>query len=210
MIHPYEVVRDFEEALAKYAGCRYAVAVESCTSAIFLSLMRYKLTGGGMNKINVPKRTYPSVPMQVVHAGGKIEWVDAPWQGRYQLFPSGVFDSAKRFHRGMCKNVTADKLVCVSFHIKKHLPIGRGGAILTDDEEAVKWLRKARFDGREEKALHVEQAWDVLGWNAYMTPEQAARGLLLLSMAKDDYPDQIEEPPFPDCSTFPCFSGHTV
>jgi dTDP-4-amino-4,6-dideoxygalactose transaminase len=36
----------------------------------------------------------------------------------------------------------------LSFHRRKHLAIGRGGMILTDDAEAAKWLRLARYDTR--------------------------------------------------------------
>lgn len=38
-VNPYKIVSDFEQAIAEYAGSKYAVAVESCTAAIFLSLM---------------------------------------------------------------------------------------------------------------------------------------------------------------------------
>ena len=34
----FEVVRQFERRIAKYAGSKYAVAVDSCTNALFLSL----------------------------------------------------------------------------------------------------------------------------------------------------------------------------
>ena len=41
----------------------------------------------------------------------------------------------------------------LSFHIKKQLPIGKGGMILTDDQQAVEWFKKARYEGRSEKIL---------------------------------------------------------
>jgi dTDP-4-amino-4,6-dideoxygalactose transaminase len=39
--------------------------------------------------------------------------------------------------------VGLDALQVVSFQIKKRIPIGRGGIILTDDFEAYKWLKMA-------------------------------------------------------------------
>ena len=44
--------------------------------------------------------------------------------------------------------------------------------ILTDDDNTARWLRKARYDGREGKSYPNERI-DMLGWHVYMTPEQA-------------------------------------
>ena len=52
--------------------------------------------------------------------------------------------------------------------------------ILTDDKEAYNWFKRARFDGRREVSLE-DDSFDMLGWNMYMTPEQAIRGLQLFS-----------------------------
>jgi hypothetical protein len=129
--------------------------------------------------VTIPSNTYVSVPNSIVHAGGSVEFDDTKWQGVYQLKPYPIFDSAKRFTSRM---YVPDTYMCLSFHIKKHLPIGRGGMILTDDEDAVEWFKKARHDGREEGVPLKDCKYDMLGWNCYMTPEQAARGLHLLSL----------------------------
>jgi dTDP-4-amino-4,6-dideoxygalactose transaminase len=96
----------------------------------------------------------------------------------------------------------AGGLHCLSFHAKKLLPIGRGGIILTDDANADAWLRLARFDGREECDLSGQGEFRVIGWNAYMQPEQAARGLLLFASAKHkEMPDlDVEAQGYPDLS----------
>ena len=61
--------------------------------------------------------------------------------------------------------------------------------ILTDNRQAYEWLKKARFDGRSQVPLS-EDVLDMVGWNMYMTPEQAARGLMLFDLIKDkDLPD---------------------
>ena len=36
----------------------------------------------------------------------------------------------------------------------------------------------------------IEDIFDMIGWNMYMTPEQAARGLELFEKIGDDNPDQ--------------------
>ena len=51
--------------------------------------------------------------------------------------------------------------------------------ILTDNEEAVKWFKKARYEGRSEKLYHEDDI-DMLGWNMYMTPQIASQGLSLM------------------------------
>lgn len=174
----YQVVRDFEQTIADWAGSKYGVAVESCTAALFLSLL-YKGVKG--KTITIPKFTYPSVPCSIINAGGKVGFTDDEWEGVYQLGDTGIWDSALRFQKGMYKG----GLHCLSFHSKKLLPIGRGGMILTDDEQAYKWLKKARFDGRDEVPL-ADDPLEMTGWNMYMMPEQAARGLQLFDLLKNE------------------------
>jgi dTDP-4-amino-4,6-dideoxygalactose transaminase len=53
----FEIITEFEQAIAEFFGSPYAVAVDSCTHGIELCLRYTKET-----KINVPKRTYLSVP----------------------------------------------------------------------------------------------------------------------------------------------------
>lgn len=197
---PFDSVRKFEKVVAEYAGSKYAVAVDSCTSALFLSLVYCEVKD---KYVQLPKRTYVSVPCSVIHAGGIPKYKDYTWEGIYQLAPWPIIDGAKRFRRGMYEK---GYYHCLSFHAKKHLPIGRGGMILTDDKKAVEWFKLARFDGREEKPAHMQKNWKVLGWNFYMTPEQASRGLWLMGCAKDGYPDMPENPPYPDLSRIEIFN----
>ena len=77
-------------------------------------------------------------------------------------------------------------------HARKLLNIGEGGMILTDDPKADAWLRKARYSGRGAPTFRVEEI-DMLGWQCYMTPEKAARGLHLMEYIAPDLPDQVVE-----------------
>jgi dTDP-4-amino-4,6-dideoxygalactose transaminase len=191
----FRVVELFEEAMCEYTGAYYGVAVESCSMALFLSLI-YKGVKG--LPITIPSRTYISVPAAIRHAGGIPVLLDYPWQGCYFLDPTNIIDSALRLHKGMYQ---PDTMTCVSFHMRKILPIGRGGMILTDDKDAAEWLRKARIDGRDGSIPFLLDQVQELGWNGYMTPEQAARGLQLLENLPDDPPDLI--PDYPDLSRLP-------
>lgn len=187
--------------MAEFAGSKYAVAVDCCTNAIFLSL-KYMQSKGMDDCVICPARTYVSVPMAVLHAGLPLTFDDFKWTGVYQLKPYPIFDGAKRFRRGMYQG----GLHCLSFHSKKILNIGKGGMILTNDEDAVRWLKKARYDGREEKHYGGGDITS-LGWHMYLLPEQAARGLLLLQVLRDTLedgiPDQVED--YPDLRTMPVF-----
>jgi dTDP-4-amino-4,6-dideoxygalactose transaminase len=191
----FRVVEMFEEAMCEYTGARYGVATESCSMALFLSLIYIGVKG---KVITIPKRTYISVPAAIRHAGGLPAFADYAWSGAYFLDPTMILDSALRLHHGMYQ---PDTLTCVSFHMRKILPIGRGGMILTDDTDAADWLRRARFDGRTGSVPFLLDQVTELGWNGYMTPEQAARGLQLLENLPADPPDLT--PDYPDLSKLP-------
>jgi dTDP-4-amino-4,6-dideoxygalactose transaminase len=197
---PYAIVTEFEETIADYAGSKYAVAVESCTAAIFLSLMYRKNKIGSIGNVTIPCHTYPSIPCSIIHAGGKVLFMNQSWQGEYHLFPLLIWDAALRFKKGMYHG----GFQCLSFHIKKLVPIGRGGMILTDDFKAVEWLRLARFDGREPVPLLEQKDFTVLGYNMYMPPPDAARGLQLFHVIKDkNLPDlKVEDQGYADLSKF--------
>jgi dTDP-4-amino-4,6-dideoxygalactose transaminase len=95
-------------------------------------------------------------------------------------------------------------LMCLSFTGPyKTLKLGKGGAILTDNEEAYKWLKRARFSGRNE-CSYLEDTFDMLGWNFYMMPEIAARGLQLMDgMPLHNEPISHR---YPDLSLWPIFT----
>jgi dTDP-4-amino-4,6-dideoxygalactose transaminase len=88
----------------------------------------------------------------------------------------------------------------VSFQIKKRIPIGRGGMILTDDYAAYRWLKKARHDGRDMKTYYIDDDFEFFGWHYYMTPEDAARGILLMDAIPGDYEDSGNNNTYVDLS----------
>ena len=70
---PWDIVTIFENKLAKYAGSNYAVCLDSCSNALFLCLKYLDIKD---TVIEIPKYTYASVPMQIIHAGNKIRFID--------------------------------------------------------------------------------------------------------------------------------------
>lgn len=180
--NPYKIVQMFEEEVAEYTGAPYAVAVDSCTNALFLCMKLFNVTG---LEVTIPRQTYLSVPMSVIHAGGIPVFDDRKWRGIYKLDPFPIYDAAKRFTSDMYIFGT---FMCLSFHIKKMLAIGKGGMILCDDVKAVNWFKKARYEGRSEKGYKDDNI-EMLGWNMYMTPQQAAHGLALMQ----NYPKHVDD-----------------
>ena len=213
-IHPFNVVKDFEEALAEYTGAPYAVAVNSCTAALLLAVawhMRNQVTIESGSEwvefkrtpVEIPRRTYVGVPMSIIHAGGRPTFRDETWRGAYRLDPLPVWDAARRMRRGMyieTSRCVTDAMVCVSFHWSKILGIEQGGAILCYDQAAAAWLKRARFDGRREGVAPADDTFDMLGWHCYMSPEVAAAGLVRLARLPD-WNEDLPNDPYPDLST---------
>lgn len=195
---PWDVVDLFEKVLAKYAGSKYAVAVDNCTDAMFLCLKYLKADG----EIIIPKRTYVSVPCTVIHAGCQVKFEDVEWSGAYQLNPYPVWDAATRMREGM---YVPDSYYCLSFHRRKHIPIGKGGMILTDNKEAYDWFKLARYEGRHMDRLYKDDSFDMIGWNMYMPPEQAAEGLELFKNISNDNADLESSGIHKDLSQFPIY-----
>jgi len=162
-VNPHEPTRLFEEELCQYTGAKYAVAVNSCTSAILLALAwhippRYRYMGKeDRPKVSIPRPGYISVPQSIIHAGGWPVFRDEEWSGCYQLQPFPIWDCARRFTGNMFNDLTASeikwrdkpnkvgKMQCVSFHASKILGLEQGGAILHDDPQADEWFRRARL-----------------------------------------------------------------
>ena len=107
---PWDAVTIFEDKLAKYAGSKYAVCLDSCSNALFLCLKYLDIKD---RVIEIPKHTYASVPMQIIHSGNKIRFIDENWSGDYYLGDTPVVDGATKFHKDM---YLQDSYYCVSFH----------------------------------------------------------------------------------------------
>jgi dTDP-4-amino-4,6-dideoxygalactose transaminase len=206
----HKITQSFEEEISKYTGAKYTVALDNMSNALFLALYyENKIKNNTSETISIPCRTYPSVPCEIIHAGLKVNFYEVNGdtiKGAYQLIGSKVWDSALRFTNDMYLPNTH---MCLSFTGPyKQLKLSKGGAILTDDYDAYKWFKKARFSGRDECSYHIDN-FDlnpIIGWNFYMMPEISARGLLLMSQFynMDGSKKQNEdlELSYPDLSKF--------
>jgi dTDP-4-amino-4,6-dideoxygalactose transaminase len=212
MKNVYDITNEFEKRLAEYTGAPYVVTVDNQSNALFLALYYEHHIKKSINSeyIAIPSRTYPSVPCEIIHAGLKVKFKPVKGKtlkGAYQLEGSNVWDSALSFTADMYKSETH---MCISFTGPyKHFKLSKGGAILTDDYEAYLWFKRARYSGRRECSYHDDNL-DMLGWNFYMMPELAARGLLLMNQfyngeGKPKHNEDLELP-YPDLSRFEIYS----
>ena len=202
-------------ALLLAVACHLRNRPAAAATEVLTSSGHHAMAWENSRAIEIPKRTYISVPMSIIHAGGRPMFRNEKWLGAYQLKPLPVWDSARWFTAGIYwllgkRNKKANDaisrepgtMVCLSFHASKTLGDTQGGAILHDNPEADKWLRRARFDGRTEGVPPAEDTFDMIGWHAYLSPDVAARLLFKLSvlpkhndpLPNDDYPalDQME------------------
>lgn len=206
-MNAHSITKEFENELCKYTASPYAVAVDNGSNALFLSLMYENIKG---KNVFIPKHTYPSVACEIIHAGGKINFkntVNNYLTGAYQLEPTKVWDSALRFTADM---YIPNTHMCLSFTGPyKHLKLSKGGAILTDDKDAYEWFKRSRFSGRRECSYHDDNL-DMIGWNFYMIPEIASRGILLMAQFYnlDGTKKQNEDLtlPYPDLSKFKIYN----
>ena len=196
--HPQDVVRMFEFNVAEYTGAPYAVSCDNCTTAIRICCELFEPT-----EVEIPAKTYLSVPQSIIQAGHKVKFNHErnDWRGAYKLEGLPVWDSAKRFTSNM---YLPNTLMCLSFGIKKPLKLGKGGMILTDSPDLADALRRKRWSGRSEGVDIHEDKLPFMGYNSYITPELAAWGMMMLSVYPKHAPDEENEN-YPDCSTYEIF-----
>ena len=178
----FKYVDEFENKVAKYAGSNYAVATDSCTHAIFISLL-WEIQNEKLNTVCCPSQTYVSIPQTLRHLGLDIMYIDEKWTGFYKLHNSSVVDSACLFTSNMYESKTK---WCVSFHHRKTLSTIRGGMILNDDYEFTQWAKKMVHDGRDRNLMMKDDDPILCGYHYYMTPETAILGLENLKKINDN------------------------
>jgi len=194
-----DIIELFEQRLCEYTGAPYAVAVDSCTHAIFLAIEVQAIT----KTLGIPHHTYVSVPMTLMRMGYDVEFQDNAWHGAYCIGNTNVWDYAVGLEENMYK---PGQMQCLSFQQKKRLSIGKGGAILLDDSELAERLKRLRHDGRN-SAIPVSQEnlEDVIiGFHMNMTPDQAATGIIRLNQLDANYTNGSWED-YPRISELRCF-----
>lgn len=150
--------KEFEEKFAKYVGSKYAVFVDSGTSALALAIR----AAGYKDYINIPSLTFVSDAEVVHHAGLRVKFMDVNrntlcvdkdyvnclpvnFAGVRAKAKGRVIDSCHRIEKNDVKGSYA--LWCYSFYATKNMSTGQGGMIALNDKKTYDWLLKARDHG---------------------------------------------------------------
>ena len=192
----FEIVKEFENKVAEFFGAPYAVAVDCCTHGVELCI-RYKK----VKTIQVPKHTYISIPFLAKKLNIQFQWKDENWKDYYYL-THDIIDAAVLWKKN---SYIPKTFMCLSFQFQKHLSLGRGGMILTDNEHAARELKKMTYDGRLPDVPWREQNIETMGYHYYMTPETAQNGLNKLEKAITTKPRQWTVNDWPDLTKMKVF-----
>ena len=195
----FDSIVEFEKQVGVFFGAPYGIAVDCCTHGIELCLRHQNL-----NYYTVPKRTYISIPYLANKLNIKFDWRDEDWQDYYYLGETNIVDAAVLWKRN---SYIPGTFMCVSFQYRKHLSLGRGGIILTDDEDSAIMLKKMSYDGRIPDVPWREQNIDTFGFHYYMTPETAVLGLKKLPAAISTKPKKWTVEDWPDLTQMEIFKN---
>ena len=193
----FESIQKFEKEISTFFGSPYAIAVDCCTHAIELCLRL-----NNVNHYTVPKRTYISVPFLANKLGISFDWRDEEWEDYYFLGGPNIVDAAVLWKQD---SYVPNTFMCVSFQYRKHLSLGRGGIILTDNKESAILLKKMSYDGRLPDIPWRDQDIDTYGFHYYMTPETATLGLQKLKKSIDTPPKKWTVQDWPDLTKMKIF-----
>lgn len=194
----FNIIKEFEGKIAQFYGSKYAVAVDCCTHGVELCL-RYNKS----DMIYVPKNTYLSIPFLSEKLGIKREWRYEDWVDYYYL-THNIIDAAVLWRHN---SYIPDTFMCVSFQFQKHLSLGRGGVILTDNEVAALELKKMSYDGRDPYIPWRDQDISSMGYHYYMTPETAQKGIDKLENAINSVPRKWTIADWPDLTKMKIFKN---
>jgi len=98
--------KEFEKKFAEYVGTKYAVAVNSGTSALEIILRALDIEG---SSVIVPTNTFFATPASVIHAGGKVIFTD-------------VTDNLCMDPKSLQQNIQKDTKAVIIVHIGGLIP----------------------------------------------------------------------------------------
>ena len=194
----FDIVRELEEKISSFFGSPYAVAIDSCTHGVELALRYTKA-----KKISCPKRTYLSIPFLSKKLNIDLEWRDENWVDYYYI-TENVIDAAVLWKKD---SYIPKTFMGISFQYQKHLSLGRGGALLLDNEESYFQIKKMSYDGRIPNTPWRDQDIDTFGLHYYMTPETAQNGVNKFQEAIETPPRQWVVSDWPDLTEMKIFKS---
>lgn len=185
----FQILFDFESALAEYTGAPYVVVTDGGTHAIELC-MRYDM----VSFCEFSAFTYLSIPQLMNQLVISYHYRPEYWTtaGEYRFHNTRIWDSARRLERNMYRK---GQLQCLSFGHGKPLQLGKAGAILLDNEQDYQALSCMRSDGRDLRiAPWQDQEVIYQGFHYCPTLETCAAGIVGIhhitqGITQQEYPD---------------------
>lgn len=192
-----KIVEELEKEFAKYVGAKYAVAVDSCTSALYLAVNRLDLKKG--SKIALSPLTFAASASAIIHNGHYPYFIDigeeyseheidatmvihyAGVEHKTVTKKPVIYDSAHLVKKNQCLNKRG--FHCFSFYPTKPVASLEGGMICTNNKKDAEWFRKARLHGinadgfKRYQGGEWDYAVDFVGWKMNMTDVQAQLAL---------------------------------
>ena len=205
MMLPYNnPIEELEERVAEFFGAPFAVAVDCCTHGIELCL-RILQEGDNFDYMyTCPKNTYLSVPMTFEKLNLDWHFVDEKWNDHYAIGNTNIIDAAVLWEED---SYIPSTMMCVSFQMKKHLSLGKGGIILCDSERNADILRQIRYDGRPDlDRPWADQKIELFGYHYQMTYETAELGLGKFDEAVKTTPRKWSYKDYPNLSHYEIFN----
>jgi perosamine synthetase len=205
----------FEKKFAEFIGSKYAVGVNSATSALDLTLKVLNIKGG---EVIIPALTFVSTGLAPLYNGCQVVFGDIDEEtlcldyndvnkkinkktvavipvhyGGHKAFVDYsipiIEDCA---HATGTKDAGKNNLGCFSFHPVKNLAMGDGGVITTNDEKIYKRLLSLRWCGIDKTTWERSQkkyGWDYsineVGYKMHLNDFNAALGLAQLERIND-------------------------
>lgn len=199
-------VEELEKEWAKFTGAKYAVALNSCTSALDIACRLVKLP----NTVKVSAFTFVSSALAPLNAGYKIKFVDidekslctpkADIQVMYagNQFGEGIIydmaHSGGEKHKGL--------ISCWSFHAVKNLPSGDGGMLTMNSKKLYERAKALSWCGIDKSTFQrsgKKYSWDYdiqeAGLKAHMNDITACIALEHLKVLKvrNEYRKELAE-----------------
>jgi dTDP-4-amino-4,6-dideoxygalactose transaminase len=192
MTKNYDTITKFEQALAEFTGAPYVVTTDCCTHAIELCFRLLDIKA-----CSLPAHTYVSVPQTLRLLGVNYDLDFYMWLGEYHFKETPVWDSARMLRPGMYRT---GQYQCLSFGPGKPLDNTRGGAVLLDNKEHYKRLKRMSNDGRDLSfARWEEQETFEQGYHYMMRIEEAESAMTKLQAYQERGQFAPEYKPYPDC-----------
>ena len=167
------IVNELEEKISDYVGAKYAISLNSATSALFLALQNKNIT------IEIPSMIPPVVLNAIITSGNNYIFKDdIDWVGNsYVLHDFGdykIVDSAQKIVKNQFISECNDNdLMVFSFYPTKPVGSCDGGMIVTNDKEKYNHLKSLALNGMSYSHNNWDREIKFPGYKMYMNSLQA-------------------------------------